>query len=32
MSKNAPFARYFHALVVIFMMAPLDGVCLVAMT
>lgn len=32
MSKNGPLALSFHALVVIFMMAPLVVVCLVAFT
>ncbi|MCF5601991.1 ABC transporter permease, partial [Pseudomonas syringae] len=32
MSKNGPLALSFHALVVMFMMAPLVVVCLVAFT
>ncbi|MFL6611021.1 MAG: ABC transporter permease, partial [Pseudomonas sp.] len=32
MSRNGPFALLFHALVVVFMLAPLVVVCLVAFT
>ena len=32
MSRNGPFALLFHTLVVLFMMAPLVVVCLVAFT
>jgi putative spermidine/putrescine transport system permease protein len=32
MSKNGPLALSFHALVVVFMLAPLAVVCLVAFT
>jgi putative spermidine/putrescine transport system permease protein len=32
MSRNCPFALLFHTLVVLFMLAPLVVVCLVAFT
>ena len=32
MTKNGPFALFFHTLVVIFMLAPMVVVCLVAFT
>src|SRR5476651_2849393 len=32
MSKNGPFALLFHSLIVLFMLAPLVVVCLVACT
>ena len=32
MSRNGPFALLFHTLVVLFMLAPLVVVCLVAFT
>jgi len=32
MTKNGPFALFFHTLIVIFMLAPMVVVCLVAFT
>jgi putative spermidine/putrescine transport system permease protein len=32
MVKNGPFALFFHTLIVIFMLAPMVVVCLVAFT